>query len=262
LRDAYGQALGRVVLLRDVTGEHELRQLRSDLTHMLIHDLSNPLSAMQMAIELVQLRQDTPGGPITAGEDAPDAVDIIRRSNLRAQRLVSGLLDVNRLESGVMQLDPEPVDAHALARGLQRELSAWAGERELSLTVVAAPRLPHVLADGDLLDRVLRNLLGNAIKFTPPGGAIGLAMAPEDGLVRFSVRDTGPGIPPAVQARLFEKFVRGSGPQRGHGLGLAFCKLAVETMGGRIWADGAGPGATLCFTLPAVPPPPPDPADD
>jgi signal transduction histidine kinase len=111
-----------------------------------------------------------------------------------------------------------------------------------------------VRADEGLIERVLQNLIGNAIKFTPPGGAIGvLAEAPsaEPGWVRISIRDTGPGVPDELRGRLFQKFAAGQQAGRGSGLGLAFCRLVVEAHGGRIWAEGEpGQGAIFIFTLP------------
>ena len=108
--------------------------------------------------------------------------------------------------------------------------------------------------DTELIGRVLQNLIGNAIKFTPAGGVIRVS-AHRDTVdarrVVMSVSDTGPGLPPEVQARLFQKFVRGAGSGRGSGLGLAFCRLAVEAHGGRIWADSTpGQGTVFRFTLP------------
>jgi signal transduction histidine kinase len=249
LRDAFGRPLGSVALLVNTTNEHALEQLRYDLTHMLIHDLNNPLSAMQMALEMVP----TGAAAATAAldDDARAALDIIRRSNERAQRLVSSLLDVSQLETGNLPIELEPVDAAHLAAGLRRELLPWAEERGLALEVQAAPGLPPVNADPELLDRVLRNLLGNAIKFTPAGGRVTCALAPGSPEVCFTVADTGPGLPGYVAERLFQKFVRGAGPGHGHGLGLAFCKLAVEAMGGRIWVESQpGGGTAFHFKLP------------
>jgi signal transduction histidine kinase len=252
LRDADGRPLGRVALFVDVTHERELAQLRSDLTHMLIHDLSNPLSAMQMALELVEPTEVGPNQPLVVGREAREAVAIIRRSNERAQRLVSGLLDVSRLESGSMDVEPEAVNAYILMEEVRRELLPWAEENKLALRLEPAPNLPDVRADYELLDRVLRNLVGNAIKYTPAGGTVTLRAEAEPPYVRFTVQDDGPGLPPEVQQRLFQKFVRGTGKGHGHGLGLAFCKLAVEAMGGRIWAESQlGAGTAFHFTLPA-----------
>jgi signal transduction histidine kinase len=252
LRDADSTPLGRVALFVDVTHERELAQLRADLTHMLIHDLSNPLSAMQMALELVQPAEVAPGQPLVVGPEAPEAINIIRRSNERAQRLVSGLLDVSRLESGAMNVEPEAVNVVILLEELRRELLPWAEENRLTLAMEPAPELPDVQADYELLDRVLRNLVGNAIKYTPAGGRIRIGVEAEPPNVRFTVADNGKGLPEHVRQRLFEKFVRGQGKGHGHGLGLAFCKLAVEAMGGRIWAESQpGQGTTFHFTLPA-----------
>lgn len=253
LRDAGHAPLGRVALFVDVTPERELAQLRSDLTHMLIHDLSNPLSAMQMALEMVQPSEAAgPGQPLVVGPEAREALNIIRRSNERAQRLVSGLLDVSRLESGSVEVEAEAVNAFILLEELRRELLPWAEENGLTLHLERSPSLPDVSADYELLDRVLRNLIGNAIKYTPSGGQVRLRLQPEPPGVRFTVADTGPGLPADVQPRLFEKFVRGTGPRHGHGLGLAFCKLAVEAMDGHIWAESQpGRGTAFHFTLPA-----------
>ncbi len=252
LRDGYDAPLGRVALFVDVTHERELAQLRSDLTHMLIHDLSNPLSAMQMALELVQPTESGPDHALVVGPEAREAINIIRRSNERAQRLVTGLLDVSRLESGSMDLELEAVNTIILMEELRRELLPWAEENQLELRLEPSPTVPDVCADYELLDRVLRNLVGNAIKYTPAGGRISLRVqaAPPD--VQVTVADTGHGLPEYVSERLFEKFVRGQGRNHGHGLGLAFCKLAVEAMHGRIWVEShPGQGTAFHFTLPA-----------
>jgi signal transduction histidine kinase len=249
LRDGNQRPVGRVALLHDVTDEHLLEKLRSDLTHMLIHDLSNPLSAMQMALEMVQ-----PEGseqPLLSGQEAREALEIVRRSNVRAQRMISSLLDVTRLESGHMPVDQEKVQAIDLAETAVRDMRALADARGLGVTVDLPPDLPPVQADAELLDRVLRNLLSNAIKFTPAGGAVQVTARCQGEHVIFTVRDNGLGLPLHVQTRLFEKFVRGSAGPQGHGLGLAFCKLAVEAMGGRIWVESQpGDGAAFHFTLP------------
>jgi signal transduction histidine kinase len=238
-----------VALLHDVTDEHLLEKLRSDLTHMLIHDLSNPLSAMQMALEMVQPKGSEQ--PLLSGQEAREALEIVRRSNVRAQRMISSLLDVTRLESGHMPVDQQKVQAAGLAETAVRDMRALADARGLGVAVDMPPDLPPVQADAELLDRVLRNLLSNAIKFTPAGGAVQVTARCQGEHVIFTVRDNGLGLPLHVQTRLFEKFVRGSAGPQGHGLGLAFCKLAVEAMGGRIWVESQpGDGAAFHFTLP------------
>jgi signal transduction histidine kinase len=114
--------------------------------------------------------------------------------------------------------------------------------------------LPRVAADPELLSRVLENLLGNAVKFTPYGGCVTVSASALPGEpVRVAVRDTGPGLQPEVKRNLFQKFVSGRHAERGSGLGLAFCRLAIEAHGGRIWADSEpGQGTTVHFTLPVA----------
>jgi len=118
--------------------------------------------------------------------------------------------------------------------------------------------LPLVCADEDLMRRVLQNLVGNAVKFTPPGGRVTLTaelttLIAAEPIVLISVQDTGPGIPPEIQAQLFQKFVTGSQKGRGSGLGLAFCKLVIEAHQQQIWVDSLpGQGAVFTFTLAAT----------
>jgi signal transduction histidine kinase len=249
LRDGNERPVGHVALLHDVTDEHLLQKLRSDLTHMLIHDLSNPLSAMQMALEMVQ-----PAGseqPLLAGPEAHEALEIVRRSNQRAQRMIANLLDVTRLESGHMPVEQETVQAIELAETAVSDMRALAEARGLGLRLEMPGDLPPVKADPELLDRVLRNLLSNAIKFTPAGGAVRLTAQCTGADITLTVRDNGQGLPMHVQTRLFEKFVRGSDEPQGYGLGLAFCKLAVEAMGGHIWVESQpGNGAAFHVSLP------------
>ena len=105
-----------------------------------------------------------------------------------------------------------------------------------------------------MLSRILQNLVGNAVKFTPPNGSVGIAVRPAESELIVAVTDNGPGIPSEFRSRLFQKFATGQLPGRGSGLGLAFCRLAVEAGGGRIWVeDPAGGGTTIAFTVPRPP---------
>jgi signal transduction histidine kinase len=132
-----------------------------------------------------------------------------------------------------------------------------AEEKQLRLETDVADDLPDAWADPDLVWRVLQNLVGNAVKFTPRGGRVRVTAGLEPRassarMLRVAVSDTGPGVPAEVRGRLFEKFAA-AGPGRGSGLGLAFCRLAVEAQGGRIWAESEPEkGSTFAFTLPAA----------
>jgi signal transduction histidine kinase len=131
-----------------------------------------------------------------------------------------------------------------------------ADEKQLQLINEVAADLPPVSVDVELVRRVFQNVIGNAIKFTPPDGTVRVSaqIDPSDErMLTVCVCDTGPGVPLDLQPRLFEKFVTGRSHGRGSGLGLAFCRLVLEAHGGRIWVEsGAGPGAMFKFTLPIV----------
>jgi signal transduction histidine kinase len=173
--------------------------------------------------------------------------------------LVNDILDVSRLESGRMPMDLAPVGLFGLVAHTLTGQSVLALDKNLHLENDVPMELPPAMADGTLIGRVLENLIGNAIKFTPNGGLIRVGAevqvreeesAPE---LVVSVFDDGPPIPPGLQGRLFERFATGRGEASGSGLGLAFCKLAVEAHGGRIWAESDHPeGVTFSFTLPAA----------
>lgn len=253
LTDSRGQLMGRVALLRDITHERALSKMRDDLTNMIVHDLHNPLSAIHTALELIE---SPVGGaePMDASDELSErqeAVTIALDSVTRAERMLDNLLDVTRLESGQMPVSVQETSIEDTARAVIREMNPTAEKRGLSLVLEAPLPLPPAAADPQLLDRILRNLIGNAIKFTPKGGQITVSAHGGDQDILMAVSDTGPGLSLYVQAHLFEKFVRGADREHGHGLGLAFCKLAVQAMGGRIWAEsGSAKDTTFSFTLP------------
>ena len=129
--------------------------------------------------------------------------------------------------------------------------------RGLSLVSSLPPDLPPVRADAGLVARVVENLLTNAVKFSPPGsGSVRLEGRVEGDSVVLAVRDSGPGVCEELRPRLFEKFAVGNLPGRGSGLGLPFCRLAVEAQGGRMWLEHPGPAAVFSFSLPLASPPP------
>jgi signal transduction histidine kinase len=264
LRGPADTRLGSVALLHDISQERALLRMRDDLTHMLVHDLRNPFSSIYSALQLIDtlLQEEADDEAASSAADLAmpradalhGAIAIALQSSSRAQEMLDSLLDLNRLEGGQMPVKPIPLEAALVAEAVLREMTPFASRRGLTLDLAIPDSLPDGYADKGLLDRVLRNLVGNAIKFTPSGGRVKLAAQVQDSLLVLSVSDTGPGIPEQVQTRLFQKFVRGPGPAHGSGLGLAFCRLAVEAMGGRIWADNTpGGGATFHFTIPQSP---------
>jgi signal transduction histidine kinase len=191
--------------------------------------------------------------------------EIANNSTRRMVDLVNSILDLSRLENGKMPLDPTVVSLPDLLAETLRLQSPLSAAKKLRLDTDIPPTLPLAWADAELIERVLQNLVGNAIKFTPAGGVITVAARhlagepPVDGErgvlscphMHVSVTDSGPGIPPEMRDKLFQKFVVGEQEERGSGLGLAFCKLAVEANDGEIWVE-SGPegGARFVFTLP------------
>jgi two-component system sensor histidine kinase BaeS len=181
--------------------------------------------------------------------------------------MTDDLLDVMRLEEGVLALRRERTDLGALVEAKLEEYQALAAEGGLSLRAELPPRRIEASVDQAVLSRVLDNLLANAIKHTPSGGSVVVRLEALDGRVELAVADTGEGIPPEQVPRLFQKYGRVRGARgersRGVGLGLVFCRMAVEAHGGTIEVDSTpGRGSTFRVTLPAEPRarPVPDPA--
>ncbi len=242
--------LGRLLVLRDVTDERAVERLREDMTRTMVHDLRNPLTSIVTSFSLL-----TNGAFGELAFQQREILEAAQRSSLRMKGLVDSILDVSRLESQQMPLKHDEFALADLVAETFQMQAALAGEKSIRLESDAPFSLPHAWADAGLISRVLQNLVGNAIKFTPPGGVVRVTAQPAEKegriVLQVSVSDTGAGIPPEIQSRLFQKFVTGRQIGRGSGLGLAFCKLAIEAHGERIWVESTpGQGATFTFNLP------------
>jgi signal transduction histidine kinase len=247
--------IGRLVVLEDVTHERSLQRMRDDLTHTMVHDLRNPLNIVSGTLEMLRDRIAA-----TPSSDTGQMLRIANHSTQRMLNLVNGILNISRLESGRLPLKLEEVSPADLVENVLTVQKPLAMEKDLELVLKKNGQLPPVSVDVELIERVLQNLVGNAIKFTPAGGTVevavkengtGLQAGSQAGL-QFAVRDTGPGVAEEIRHQLFEKFVTGSEAERGSGLGLAFCRMAVEAHGGRIWVENEPErGATFFFTLPS-----------
>jgi signal transduction histidine kinase len=223
-----------------------LNAMREDLTNTLVHDLRNPATAVLGALDLLETEELTgPQREITA---------VAQQGGQRLLNLINAILDVNRLESGQMPLEREPLRLDIIAAEIVEMEQVLARDKRLVLENCVRPDLPLVSGDVELLRRVLQNLVGNAIKFTPADGHIAIEAHIDSTSPQYlvvSITDDGVGILPELQARLFQKFVSGRVRGRGSGLGLAFCRLVVEAHGGRIWVESTpGSGAAFHFTLP------------
>ncbi len=225
----------------------DLQRLRQETTELIIHDLRNPLSSIAVSLKLISLM--LPEEVLKANQGI---LSIGQASCERMQRLVDSLLEVSRLETGEVRFRLEAVRlAEIIDETIRR--TAILSRPGTTLRSVIEPGLPPVLADRDKIDRVIMNLLDNALKYAPEGGQIRVSAAQErEGFVKVSVADDGPGIPPEERERIFERFTQvanGQSRRRGFGLGLNYCRLAVEGHGGRIWVEPGDGGRGSCFTF-------------
>jgi len=235
-------------ILRDITERKNLDQLREDLTSMIYHDLRSPLSNVVSSLDVLEATL-----PMDEDEEIKSLFDIATRSTQRIQRLTKSLLDINRLESGQPITEQEPVQPHQLAKSAYHALITQANNKEQNITISVPEEMPPIYADRDMIERVLINILQNAIKFTPPQGDIELGAEVSGDQARFWVKDSGPGIDPKQKDRLFEKYTRLETAEQvqGLGLGLAFCRMAVEGHGGQISAENHREGGSIfSFTIP------------
>jgi signal transduction histidine kinase len=188
-------------------------------------------------------------------ETATSIIEMIKRASQRMKRLVDDLLDIARFEGEKLELQQTLLELGPMLTDALAEQQRTADKRGVALDCHVPPSLPLVLGDRDVLQRVIINLLDNALKFTPRGGQVWLEAREEDEQVKIEVLDTGPGIPLNERERIFEKFTQVQGREgtvRGSGLGLTFCRMAVETHGGRIWVEDGpgGKGSLFVLTLP------------
>lgn len=256
------RALGLLIIVRDITEEHEINQARELLTQTVIHDLKSPMTSITSALSLIE---EAVAEPTVEYDILEQSISIAARASHRILSLVDALLDIARMESGLMFLELSQVDLRALFDQAIKDFLPQAAAMGVVLRSNLSPDLPPIQADPGKLIRVLANLLDNALKFTPTGGNVVLSVergAP--GQILIQIADTGPGIPAEFREKIFDRFsqVPGQpGRTRGSGLGLTFCRLAVEAHGGRIWVEPNPAGGSLfILTLPVQGPPQAKPA--
>jgi len=220
---------------------------RDEVLGIVSHDLRNPISAIAMCARVLQ--ENPPNDPAERGQ----LLATIRESTEWVNRLIQDLLDVANIERGQLSLEVRSQDPAQLAMQARHMFELEATHHGITLDVDVPTNLPLVAADGARVVQALGNLLRNAIKFTPNGGRIVIAVKPGESGVVFSVRDSGAGIPVASQARVFDRYWQSSDGSRtrGTGLGLSITKGIVEAHGGTIWLHSTpGQGSTFSFSVP------------
>jgi PAS domain S-box-containing protein len=244
---------GWLLVFRDLTEEHRLSQLREDLTHMLVHDLRSPMVTIQGGLDMIEI--------LIKGEESKEEVlemlDISRRGGEQMMGMINELLSIHKFESGQLTLNLDPVSLPLLFEEVERSFYSVLKHVNITVSSKFVPGLPIMIIDRELIRRVLHNLIDNAIKFTADGGNIEAWCKPDpenDNLILFGIKDSGIGFSQEVQEQLFQKYFSfgdKKSRRKGTGIGLYFCKLAVQAHGGDIWVESKpGKGSNFIFQIP------------
>lgn len=224
----------------------EVEEMRDNLTHMIVHDMRSPLSGLLASLQFVI--EDVLD---TLPKENRDDVLLAMSSGRRLESMITDLLDISRMETGRMPLDIRPCAAAAIMDDAVSSLGGFVRECPIEID---CPSI-ELRCDREVVRRVVVNMLVNAIKFSPSGSPVRVVVARRDAEVHVSVIDAGPGVPDRYREKIFEKFGQVEARQErsvgSSGMGLAFCKLAVETHGGRVGVESTeGQGSTFWFTIP------------
>jgi PAS domain S-box-containing protein len=257
-------AKGRVysVVLRDITDRrrfeetnaHLVRELqgavtaRDEMMGVVSHDLRNPVNAVKMLAAAILREGDGRSLPGSVSEHAAVMLQAARQMDA----LIQDLLDVSRIESGKMQLAPRVTSISALVEQTRAMLQPQADELQVTISARIPATLPELDVDPERTTQVLSNLIGNAVKYSSPGGTVTITATAEEDVVRVSIADRGIGIPEEELPRVFDRFWQSKRTNRsGAGLGLTIARGIVRAHGGRIWIESRqGEGTTVHFTLP------------
>lgn len=247
--------LDKLIEERTAALRHE-EHLRSELTQLIVHDLKSPLSVITSGINLLNK-----GNLGSLSVTQTRLLANLEQSGEHILQMIDDLLDVERLEGGKLNLQESTVNLVTMLREAVDDLQIVASPHKQSLTLTPAAGIPCIRVDKRLLWRVINNLIGNALKFTPENGRVNISADVVDSYLEVSFADNGPGIPEEERERIFEKFAQVKGSERrGAGLGLTFCKMVVEAHGGTLVVGESDLGGAL-FQMRLPLPPPPDEAE-
>jgi PAS domain S-box-containing protein len=246
--------LGTVSIFRDITHEVEVDRLKSEFVATVSHELRTPMTAIKGYVDILLM-----GAAGALNENQNHFLQIVTNNIDRLNILVTDLLDISRIESGRITLNPQPVDLREVAEEVIQEVMRRSQNenKPMAISLDAPKKLPPVIGDADRVRQIVNNLVDNAYNYTPHNGMIRVGLHEVNGDIQVDVQDTGVGISVEDQPRLFERFFRGEHPlvlaTPGTGLGLPIVQQLIEMHHGKLWMKSSGvpgEGSTFSFTLP------------
>ncbi|MFQ5816355.1 MAG: sensor histidine kinase [Terriglobia bacterium] len=251
VRRPNGTRLGRMFVFHDVTRAREIDQMKTEFISIASHELRTPMTSIKGSLDLLL------GG--FAGEvsgEICELLEIAQSGCERLIRLINDILDLSKIEAGRMQLRLQPMSLLDSVQRSVRSIKTYADGFKVKVEIDSPEPLPNIRGDRDRIDQIVTNLLGNAVKFSPPGSTVTVALRQRPAGVECAVIDRGPGVPPDQLGRIFGKFqqVEGGPKKGGTGLGLAIAHALVQEHKGKIWVESkAGQGSRFSFQIPQAP---------
>ena len=250
VKDENGKELGIVTILRDISKDKEIDQLKSDFISMVSHDLRSPLATIKNVIEILLASQ---AGEVTDAQE--HLLKLADKKITTLNYLVADLLDLSKIESGQMRMEFVLMDVVEAVQDVLATLSQTLQEKKIQINANLSPRTPKVYGDYQRIVQIFTNIIGNAVKFTDNNGIITIQLSEDDGYAKVSVKDTGPGIAPEDVNKIFDKFFQSEktteNSLKGIGLGLAIAKKLIEAHKGKIEVESKfGEGSTFHIFFP------------
>ena len=249
-----GSTGGRLFIYCDVTREKKIDQAKSEFLSIAAHELRTPMTSIKGSLDLL-----LGGFAGEINEEVRELLLIGQNGCERLIRLINDILDLSKIEAGRMQLCLQTMSLFDAAQRSVRTIRNYADSFRVKLVIDCPSRMSSIIGDRDRIDQVITNLLGNAVRFSPPESKVTVALRQIGDMVECRVIDQGPGIPPDQSERIFGRFQqveeRGRGKKRGTGLGLAIARALVQEHGGKIWVESQpGAGSRFIFRIPLAPP--------